>query len=74
MGIPLTFLMGMPIISFMDFNELIAYYGTQQKAADAIGIHQSSVAEWKTNGIPIPRQYQIQVLTDGKLKASQGKR
>lgn len=53
----------------MTFDELINFYGTQAAAAEVIGLKQPSVAEWKKEGIPHPRQCQYQILTDGKLMA-----
>jgi hypothetical protein len=60
----------------MTFDELIAHYGTQKAAGEALGafgkkeaVSQASVAEWKEKGIPAPRQAQYQVLTKGRLKA-----
>lgn len=53
----------------MTFDELIDFYGTQVKAGKAIGIGQSSVAEWKEKGIPAGRQAQFELLTNGALKA-----
>jgi hypothetical protein len=59
----------------MTYDELIDYYGTQRAAGDALkeldhkGVSQPSVAEWKDNGIPPPRQAQYEILTGGKLKA-----
>lgn len=53
----------------MTYDELIAYYGTQKKAADALGVEQPSVSDWRSKGIPLPRQAQYELLTDGVLKA-----
>lgn len=53
----------------MEFTELIDFYGTQVKAAKALGLSQSSVAEWKEKGIPAGRQAQYELLTGGALKA-----
>ncbi len=74
MGIPLTSNIDMPIIGAMTFQELIEHFGTQTATAQALGIHQSSVSEWQQKGIPVPRQYQIQVLTGGKLQADPAKK
>lgn len=52
----------------MTKDEAIHYFGTQAKLAAALGITQGSVAGWGDRP-PIPRQYQIQVLTDGALIA-----
>lgn len=59
----------------MTYDQLIAHYGTQKAAGEAlkvfdgVGVSQPSVAEWKEKGIPAPRQAQYQVLTDGDLRA-----
>lgn len=55
----------------MTFNQIVNHFGSQTAAALALGIKPASVCEWKTNGIPIPRQYQIQVLTGGVLRATE---
>ena len=53
----------------MNYSDLISHFGTQSKAARALGIKPPSVHEWQENGIPETRQYQIEVLTNGALKA-----
>lgn len=51
-------------------KDLQKHYGTQVAIAKALGAAQSSVAEWFQNGrIPEGRQYQIELATDGMLKA-----
>lgn len=52
----------------MTLKDVLQHFGTQQKAADFFGLRQSSICKWRA-GIPVPRQYQIEVLTGGKLKA-----
>jgi len=54
----------------MTYKQLIAYYKTQQAAADALGIQQPSVAGWKSSGIPMLRQFQYQDATKGALKVA----
>ena len=54
----------------MEFDKVIKHFGTQVKAAAALGVNQSSIAAWKRNGIPVPRQYQIEVVSGGALKVS----
>jgi hypothetical protein len=54
----------------MDYKSVIAFYGSQSRAARALDCSQASVAEWKTRGVPVLRQYQIEVLSKGSLKAS----
>ena len=56
----------------MKFEDAINYYGNQSKLAKALGITKQSVGNWviRLNGvIPLVRQYQIEVLTKGALKA-----
>jgi DNA-binding transcriptional regulator YdaS (Cro superfamily) len=53
----------------MTFNQLVKHYGSQAAAARALGIKPPSVAEWKESGIPLPRQAQYEVLTNGVLQA-----
>lgn len=53
----------------MTYEQLIEFYGTQKAAAEALGLAQPSLSEWKEGGIPAPRQAQYELLTDGKLKA-----
>lgn len=53
----------------MTYDELIAHYKTQKAAGDAIGISQPSVADWKEKGIPLPRQAQYELASEGALKA-----
>lgn len=55
----------------MTYQELIAYFGSQSKAAKAIGINQSSVSLWKAVGIPALRQLHIEKVTNGALKADE---
>jgi hypothetical protein len=53
----------------MTFDELKAHYGSSQKIADAVGVSKQVVSYWKRAGIPIGRQYEIQILTGGKFRA-----
>lgn len=53
----------------MTYDELMAHFGTQKSAADALGLKQPTVAGWKDGGIPLPRQAQYEVVTDGVLRA-----
>jgi len=50
--------------------EAVSHFGTQVRLAEALGISQSSVSEWVDRGhIPWPRQFQIQHVSGGALKA-----
>lgn len=52
----------------MKTAEAIQYFGTAAALAKALNIKPPSVSEW---GIypPVTRQFQIQVITNGQLKA-----
>jgi hypothetical protein len=51
----------------MTKQDAIDYYGSQAALARALGIHRAAVHAWEE--IPVGRQYQIEVLTGGDLKA-----
>lgn len=53
----------------MNYSDLINFFGSQSKAARALNVKPPSVHQWKDDGIPETRQYQIEVLTNGALKA-----
>lgn len=52
----------------MNKSDAIEFFGTQTALAQAIGIGQSSVAEWGED-IPALRQIQLERITKGALKA-----
>lgn len=52
----------------MKTSDVIAFFGTQVKTAEALGMAQSTIAEWRDEPPPI-RQIQLEVITAGKLKA-----
>ena len=61
----------MPIIYGMTYEQLIAHFGSQVKAASALDLKQPSISLWKERGgIPFERQCHIQLVTGGVLKAS----
>lgn len=52
-------------------NDLLEYYGTKAEIARAIGVKQPSITEWFNGGeVPEDRQYQIELATNGALRAS----
>ncbi len=54
----------------MNFDKLIAHFGSQVAAADAIGVTQPTLSNWKKRGnIPHLQQLRIEHATKGKLKA-----
>ena len=55
----------------MTTQEAIEYYGGVKQLADALGCWPQVIYQWGVNP-PIGRQYQLQVITDGKLKVNNG--
>lgn len=54
----------------MKINDVIAHFGSQVAAAEALGVQQPTISNWKTRGnIPHIQQLKIELLTKGKLKA-----
>lgn len=52
----------------MTYDEALKHFGgTQVKLAAALGIQQPTVSAWKGK-VPAPYQFQIEVLTDRKLR------
>lgn len=52
----------------MKTSEAVDFFKTQQGVADALGIKQSSVAEWGEYP-PDLRQLQLHRVTEGRLRA-----
>ena len=56
----------------MKLSEVFAHFGSQAETARKLGINRASITEWvKNQRIPIKRQWQIELITDGRLKATQ---
>jgi transcriptional repressor of cell division inhibition gene dicB len=53
----------------MTFQELVDHFGSPRQVQEALGISKQLAAYWKRAGIPLGRQYEIQVLTGGKFRA-----
>lgn len=54
----------------MKFDQVIKIFGSQAALADALGVKQPAVSNWKTRGkIPHLQQLRIELITKGKLKA-----
>lgn len=58
----------MPVMKPHDV--IAAFGGTQASAARALGVTQGAISQWVVAGrVPILRQYQIEALTQGALRA-----
>ena len=54
----------------MKTSDAAALFGSKKKLADVLLINPSAVTQWGEL-VPESRQYQLQVLTKGKLKVSE---
>lgn len=52
----------------MTYQDALQYFATQVKLAAALGITQPTVSAWK-GVVPEPYQYQLEIITSGKLRA-----
>lgn len=52
----------------MKTSDAVRYFGTQAALAKALGIKRQSINDWGDT-VPLARQYQIERMTRGKLKA-----
>lgn len=53
----------------MDIDKLIDHFGSVKEMAKALDVYPQAIYQWKEGGIPLLRQYQIQVITKGRFKA-----
>lgn len=57
----------------MTVDQAIEHFGTREKLAEALGRTRQATYHWE-DGIPEAVQYQIQVITGGRLQADAPKR
>lgn len=53
----------------MDLKDALQHFGSRNKLAKALGCTRQNITRWEWDGIPRVRQYEIERLTEGKLKA-----
>jgi DNA-binding transcriptional regulator YdaS (Cro superfamily) len=51
----------------MKTSDVIAHFGGQGRLAKALDVSQPAISKWGET-VPLLRAYQIQVITNGKLK------
>jgi hypothetical protein len=54
----------------MTRKDIIKFFGSQAEAARRLGCKPQTIIEWELTGVPEGRQYQIELATGGKLRAS----
>lgn len=58
----------------MDIEQVIKHFGGVKALAKVLDVYPQVIYQWKANGIPLLRQYQIQVLTSGKFQSLKPRR
>ena len=56
---------------YMTHDDIIKHYGGQREAMTALaqyGIYRQIMDNWRRDGVPELRQFQLYVITGGKLK------
>jgi hypothetical protein len=53
----------------MDIQKVVDHFGGTHETCAALGVTKGAVSQWRTDGIPPMRQYQIEALTMGKFRA-----
>ena len=53
----------------MDYAQIKTHYGSANKAALALGVSRQAVYRWRQTGVPLDKQFIIEQLTNGALKA-----
>lgn len=53
----------------MKLEQVIRFFGSRAAVYEALGVTKAAVSQWAQSGIPPLRQYQIEVVSKGKLKA-----
>lgn len=53
----------------MNVEQVVKAFGGPGKACEALGMTRQALSLWRKHGIPKLRKFQIEKLTNGKLKA-----
>ena len=53
----------------MNYDQIIEHYGSAEKAGAALGLTRQGVFRWKSCPIPLEKQVEIEVDTQGALRA-----
>lgn len=56
----------------MTFNEVLERFKTKAEIAKQLGVTYQAVQQWEeADKVPLGRQFQIELITNGQLKASE---
>jgi hypothetical protein len=53
----------------MDIEAVIDHFGGVKALSRALDVYPQAIYQWKASGIPLLRQYQIEVVTKGAFLA-----
>lgn len=53
----------------MDIEEVVKFFGGTVETCGALDVTKGAISQWRQDGIPELRQFQIEALTKGKFKA-----
>ena len=53
----------------MDYSAVVQHFGSMTKLAKLLDVSPAAVSRWRDRGIPIVRQFQIELLSGGALCA-----
>lgn len=53
----------------MKLDDVLSHFGGAQETAKALGLSHQAIYAWRRTGVPCGRQYQLELLTDGALRA-----
>lgn len=53
----------------MDVEKVVEHFGGTYETCKALNVTKGAISQWRSDGIPELRQFQIETLTKGKFKA-----
>lgn len=53
----------------MDIEKVVTHFGGVADTCNALGVTPGAISQWRKDGIPDLRQFQIEAMTHGKFRA-----
>lgn len=54
----------------MTYADLLREYGSFSDVARELGLTRAAVSVWRKRGVPLSRQFELEVRTKGRLRAA----
>jgi hypothetical protein len=54
----------------MDIEKVVEHFGGTLETCEALDVTKGAISQWRKDGIPPLRQFQIETLTKGKFRAA----